>query len=191
MAHTLRIQVLLAALAALLAALTLGALNAPVAHAKADCPGAGKSPNQLRSGQARDAVLCLVNKQRRHHDLGRLHRDRKLQRAAMRHNRVMVSKRCFSHQCSGEPSLEGRLRQVSYLRSGLSRYAYSENIAWGGGELGTAFKIVKAWMHSPPHRAAILSRTYREAGIGFHDKAPGRVGYSAGTYTIDFGLARG
>ena len=39
-------------------------------------------------------------------------------------------------------------------------------------------------MNSPPHRAAILSGTYKEMGVGFEKR--GDKGY----YTIDFGLRR-
>lgn len=172
---------------ALISAFILSAAVAPAAHAKPSCKAANKSPQELRGKQAKKAVLCLVNEKRNSHGLGDLRRDGRLERAAKAHNRVMIRKNCFSHQCSGEKDLVGRLSRSGYLRGKLSRWAYGENIAWGSGEYGTPRKIVSAWMHSAPHRAAILSRTFKEAGVGFHSKTPSKSG-SGGTYTIDFGL---
>lgn len=173
---------------ALISAFLLSAALAPAAQAKGpSCKAANKSAQQLRGKQAKKAVLCLVNQKRKSHGLGKLRRDGRLERAAKAHNRVMVRKNCFSHQCGGEKDLFGRLNKSGYLKGKLSRWAYGENIAWGSGSLGTPRKIVDAWMHSPPHRAAILSRSYKEAGIGFHSKTPSKSG-SGGTYTIDFGL---
>lgn len=175
-------------LVALVSAFILGAAVAPAAQAKSSCGSVNKSPQEIRGKQAKKSVLCLVNAERKSHGLGKLRRDGRLERAAKGHNRVMVRKNCFSHQCGGEKDLAGRLSSSGYLGGKLRRWAYGENIAWGTGDLGTPRKIVSAWMHSPPHRAAILSRSYKEAGIGFHSKVPSKSGASGGTYTIDFGL---
>jgi uncharacterized protein YkwD len=183
-----KFQMLSGSLVAVISAFLLAGATAPAAHAGSACARGDAAPQKLGSKKAARTVMCLVNRKRRQHGLGRLDRDRRLQRAAKRHNRVMVRRNCFSHQCPGEAGLDGRLHRVGYLGGGLSRWAYGENIAWGGGRLGTPKKIVDAWMGSPPHRAAILSRTYREAGVGFHAKAPSKVNTPSGTYTIDFGL---
>jgi uncharacterized protein YkwD len=48
------------------------------------------------------------------------------------------------------------------------------------------------WMHSPGHRANILSRTFKEIGIGIARGAPeSGQGGDAATYTTDFGFRRG
>lgn len=48
---------------------------------------------------------------------------------------------------------------------------------------------MRAWMRSPGHRANILSRTFREVGVGIAIGAPTTAGgvLDAGTYTTDFG----
>ena len=97
----------------------------------------------------------------------------------------MAGKGCFSHQCSGEKSLEGRLHDVGYLHGGLNSWAYAENIAVGSGGGGTPRETVKAWMRSSGHRANILSRTFEDVGAGFERR--GEKGY----YTADFGYRRG
>jgi uncharacterized protein YkwD len=173
---------------ALLAALALSA-PAPAAAAS-PCKAWGKlAPDKLRNGQARKAVLCLVNKQRQQAGLRPLERNKKLQKAAQRHNDRMDGTGCFSHECPGEPPLDARLDE--YLSGGLSAWGIGENVAWGSGELGTPEAIVKAWMNSPGHRANILSRDWREIGVGFTAGSPSSGNSNAGIYTTDFGLRVG
>jgi uncharacterized protein YkwD len=148
-------------------------------------------PGQLSNGEARAAVLCLVNRKRNRAGLRPLERDRNLQRAAQRHNYRMVGSGCFSHQCDGEADLGGRLRSTGYLDGKLRRWAYGENIAWGMKRRGTPAAVVDAWMGSPPHRANILSGSFRELGVGFATGSPSGAGDPGGIYTIDFGVAVG
>ena len=181
-------------LAVLVAALALSA-GSPLtgeASAASACKLWGKDKAKtLSTKQARRAVACLVNRSRDRHGLGDLDRDRRLNRSAQRHTRRMRQQRCFSHRCAGEPDLVGRLWSVNYLESGLSRWACGENIAWGMRSEGKPVKVVRAWMHSPSHRAAILSRTFRDMGIGFVRGTPAYSHRYGATYTIDFGLRRG
>ena len=63
---------------------------------------------------------------------------------------------------------EGRYaseRRSGYMRS-ARRWRVGENLAWGAGGKSTPKAIVRAWMHSPPHRKAILTRSYRDVGLG-------------------------
>jgi len=180
-------RLLVAALVAALAGLCLiGGVAAEPASAASACKRHGnKQPENLTQKRARNAIVCLINKKRRHHGRSGLDRDWRLGKAARRHSDTMASKSCFSHQCSGEGSLYTRLRSTGYLVDGLSRWAYGENIAYGLRSSGTPKKIVGAWMNSSGHRANILSRTFRDIGVGFTRK--GDKGY----YTTDFGLRIG
>lgn len=186
------------ALASLLAALAVAVLvpaASPLtseASAGSACKAWGKDqPKSLTTKQAGRAVACLVNRRRNRHGLADLDRDRRLHRSAQRHTRRMRNQRCFSHRCSGERDLVGRLRAENYLESGLRRWACAENIAWGVKSEGKPVKVVRAWMHSRSHRRAILSRTYRDMGIGFVRGTPAYGGRYGATYTVDFGLRRG
>jgi uncharacterized protein YkwD len=60
------------------------------------------------------------------------------------------------------------------------------------GDAATPATIVRAWMHSPGHRANILNRRFREIGIGVASGAPVRDGAakSGATYATEFGLRR-
>ena len=179
-------------LAFLVALLALAASPAtPGASASACKRWGDSSPTELRNSDARKAILCLVNKERDKAGLGNLDRDKKLQKAAQRHNDHMDGTGCFDHECGGEADLDSRLHGVGYLVGGLSQWAFGENIAWGSHELGTPDAIVNAWMHSPPHRANILNRDFKEIGVGFSVGTPSGGHEAGGIYTTDFGLRVG
>lgn len=178
------------------AALTLLALAAspsiPAAFGGSNACSSGKaSPNGLRNAEARDAILCLVNRKRANAGLRRLDRNKRLQKSAQRHTDKMTGSGCFAHECSGEGALDVRLERVDYLTGGLSRWAFGENIAWGMEFRGTPESIVDAWMNSSGHRANILSGQFREIGVGFSPGTPSSKSAKGGIYTTDFGLRVG
>lgn len=184
-----RAFLLLSALGAGLLMLAAWSPSISTAEASACQRWGDVSPKKLSNGQARDAIRCLINNERQRRGLPGLDRDKKLQKAAQRHNKRMDGTGCFAHQCDGEGALDARLRSVGYLRGGLSRWAYGENIAWGPQSQGTPDSIVEAWMNSPGHRDNILSSTFEDIGIGFSSGTPGAKGVAGGIYTTDFGLA--
>jgi len=162
----------------------------PDGAAAAQCKGGDAAPAKLSNKLAAKAVLCLINKQRRRHGARPLKRQRQQAKAAGKHNRRMVRRRCFSHQCPGESDLTKRLVKARYLPCGCS-WGIAENIAYGSGGLGSPRKIVAAWMHSSEHRANILNRSYEHIGIAVASGTPasGR-GSDGATYTTDFGYKR-
>lgn len=161
------------------------------AEARGCGSAADDNPGSIKPSAARDAVLCLVNKERNQAGLGNLDNDKRLQRAAQRHSDKMDGTGCFDHTCGGEGELGSRLESVDYIEGGLTRWAYGENIAWGAQRLGTPRNIVDAWMHSAGHRANILNRDFHDAGIGYAKGSPSKGSAAAGIYTMDFGLRVG
>jgi uncharacterized protein YkwD len=93
----------------------------------------------------------------------------------------MVRRHYFAHQRIGGPSLSARLRSA-----GWHGRASGEALAWGCGTLANAAATVRAWLNSPPHRAILLSGTYRRAGIGIAARAPVSCGPGA-TWVLDAG----
>jgi uncharacterized protein YkwD len=187
--RTTRTVVLAAISLALLAA--AASISTPTAGASACARFGDAGPGALRVDDARRAVLCLLNQERDRAGLPDLRPDEKLDRAAQRHNGRMDGTGCFDHACSGEGELGDRLERVGYLGGGLLRWAYGENIAWGIGGRATPRAIVDAWMNSPPHRANILNRSFRELGVGFDVGTPEKGHETGGIYTTDFGLRVG
>jgi uncharacterized protein YkwD len=160
------------------AALTLAALAVP-ASANAACSGTAVTPDAPHMAQAKQATLCLLNVQRRRHGLRALRDNAKLDRASVGHSLSMVHSRYFEHG-----NFLRRIMRTGYLAH-ASLWTAGENIAWGGGSLSTPASIVDMWMHSPGHRANILSRSYKEIGVGIAAGTP--EGGRGGTYTTDFG----
>lgn len=136
---------------------------------------------------ARQATLCLVNLQRRHHGLPRLAENPLLQRAASAYSRTMVAHRFFDHVGPDGSTLQQRIATVGYS----PWTELGENIAWGSGSLATPRQIVNGWMHSPGHRANILDAAFRQIGVGVAAGAPlSGILASAAVYTTDFATPR-
>jgi uncharacterized protein YkwD len=153
----------------------------PLATTAGGCAKAHARPSRLAPRAARAALLCSINRARAAHGLAGFAAERHLRRAAKGHARDMVRHRYFGHQRPGGPSLSQRLR-----RAGWHGRAAGEAIAWGCGRSASAAATVKAWMHSPPHRAILLGG-YGRAGIGVARRAPASCGPGA-TWVLDAGV---
>jgi uncharacterized protein YkwD len=111
-------------------------------------------------------VVSLVNQKRANHGLVKLRVNAKLQAAARSHSAEMGAQQYFSHNSASGESFSHRLIRFGYKRSGYSYWAVGENIAWGSGLYATAVATVNAWMKSPGHRAVILTKKFRDVGLG-------------------------
>jgi uncharacterized protein YkwD len=129
-------------------------------------------------------VIRLVNKARAARGLAPVRANRPLVRAARGHSVEMVHRCYFSHNSYNGTAFSSRLINYGYKRAGYSSWSVGECIAWGQGLLGTPQAIVNAWMHSPPHRAVILTSRFREVGVGVHS---GTYMGGAFFFTLDFG----
>ena len=173
--------------AILTAVLAVLAAAAVPAGASAACRGADDPVTPATLSQARHAVLCLHNAVRRAHHLPTLRIDRRLDAAATRHAHSMIRGRYFGHISPRGSTLLLRVRASGYLHRVLG-YALGENLGWGEGRLSTPRAMVAAWMRSPGHRHNILTRGYRDVGIGIAAGTP--VGAPGATYATDFGARR-
>ena len=168
--------------AALAAALTVSLIAAPAASAA--CENANASASHVTKRALVRATLCVLNAERARHRLRPLRLNRKLSAAARVHSRAMARHRFFSHTSLDGATFVDRIRSTGYL-AGVRSWAVGENIAYGSGSRSSPRSIGTAWMNSPPHRANILSRSFREVGIGLAGGTP--VGGGGATYTTDFG----
>ena len=170
--------------------LAIAGLAGPGAGAAAagQCSGSDQAGFRLSEKQARKATLCLINRERKSRGLGALRSHDQQQRAAGGHNRAMLKKGCFDHECPGERDLVGRIEQAGYLPCSCS-WSVAENIAWGKGGSSSPRAIVASWMNSAGHRANILNGGFEHIGIAVDGGAPGGGG-GAATYTTDFGYKR-
>lgn len=144
-------------------------------------------PNVRNVANVERAALCLVNRERSRHGERALISDMRLTRAARGHSLDMARRHYFEHVSpEGQTPLQ-RIRESGFLPAGHG-YLIGENIAWGSGALSTPAQIVRAWMHSPGHRANILNRRFRYTGMGVVAGVPVETlrFQPGGIYTQDF-----
>jgi uncharacterized protein YkwD len=153
-------------LAASIAALAIAAIGASGASAagmvapRSDCEG--QTNAKAPESQQERAMRCLINHARAHTGAQSLGSSRSLERAAGQKSGDVM--RCgFSHTACGRPA-DLYPRRFGYTAAGS--WAWGENLAVGRGKRGSARKVLKAWLHSPPHREAMLRGSFDDAGIG-------------------------
>jgi uncharacterized protein YkwD len=153
------------------------------------CAGAGRQPSAQTVDSARRAVLCLINRERRHHRLRTVHGDAALRTAAQEHSDTMTSDNFFAHAgTDGTPA--SRAGWAGYTK-GARVWSIGENLGFATGSQGSPRAIFKAWMRSAEHRAVILMGRWRQIGIGITLGSPiGPDGQGMATYTVDFGFRR-
>ena len=152
------------------AAVTLPALPADASAQQAPCPNRDvefmASPLVVR-----EAMLCEIARVRANHGVRRLRWHGQLDLAAARHATDMVERRYFSHVSPGGGNLAGRAGRAGYALPRCS-WRVGETLAWGVGSRSTAAGTVRAWLDSPSHRRILISRRYREIGLGLQAGTP-------------------
>jgi uncharacterized protein YkwD len=139
----------------------------------AAAPAAKAAGPRLDSGER--AIVRAINRARAAHGLRALRANRRLARAADVHSRSMLRSDSFSH---GAFSARVR-RYVSFRRIGETIAMRTRCSARG---------FVRMWLNSPPHRAVLLSRSFRRVGVG---RRVGRLGARrACLVTADFASRR-
>jgi uncharacterized protein YkwD len=196
---------LVAAVIALASALAVGRSEAAVSqgvrtlvHAQLKSVAApARSTAPQRSGTRaamaalESSVVARMNAVRRSHGLRALRLSRRLRTAAVFHSRDMGRRGYFEHDSITGTPFWRRIERF-YPSRGFGSWTVGENLLWGSNTYDATF-AVREWMQSPPHRHNILSRDWREVGIGavFFVRAPGEYGGRPVTIvTADFG-ARG
>jgi uncharacterized protein YkwD len=109
-------------------------------------------------------LLVQVNAVRRSHGLRALRASKPLSAAAGYHSRQMVQHGFFEHESRGGGSFWKRVERF-YGSRGFRAWEVGENLAYGSPDLSPV-ATVRMWMNSPGHRENLLSRRWREIGLG-------------------------
>ncbi|MFL5846573.1 MAG: CAP domain-containing protein [Solirubrobacteraceae bacterium] len=153
---------------------------------KPKCENQDVVPASDNVAVVRRATLCLLNVERARHDLSKLHANRPLQHVATKYAKTMVAGSFFDHVSPSGSTFVQRILASAYLDPG-DGYSLGENLAWGTGILATPKRIVRAWMHSPGHRANILNGSFRDVGVGLALGNPVAGDGLGATYVNEFG----
>ena len=165
---------------------TTALVSSPVAT-----PGASNMVERRAALEA--AVVREMNRVRASRGLAPLRAAPSLRSAARGHSQAMLAYGFFSHDSADGTAFSDRIRRY-YTNAGYTRWAVGEALMASHGRFVDAESIVTAWLESPPHRAIVLSPTWRDAGIGvlYAPTAPANFGGAeAIVVTADFGLREG
>src|SRR3954463_4616219 len=111
----------------------------------------GASPAQAVT-RPEKRLLRLIDGARRSHGLPALRDSRPLCRSARRYSRYMLAHDYFGH--------------LSTIRAGGHFSLKGEALAGYSGWRLRPRHVLRLWLKSPPHRALVLSRRMRFAGVG-------------------------
>ena len=133
-----------------------------------------------RMGRLERAIVRTIDRHRASYGTRAVHPSRPLARAADVHSRDMLARDYFAHYSSSGASFSSRIhRYVHVARVG-------ETLAYVSSCRGrrAAHLVVRMWMHSPTHRAIMLSRSFHRVGVALRR---GRLGSRhACVVTADF-----
>jgi len=124
------------------------------------CPG--QTVEGMSAEEQVGVMFCMTNYARSVNGLAAVSQSRPLARAAEQKSTDIVGCDEFSHEACGRPFTFWD-KKYGYLKG---CWKAGENIAWGQGSYGTPAGIVSQWMHSPTHRAIILTAQLHHIGIG-------------------------
>ncbi len=151
-------------------------------------PASADRSSATRQKALDNQLLVQVNALRAQHGLRPLRLAPGLSAAAARHSSQMAERGYFSHSSADGTAFWKRIQRL-YPAKGFRQWTVGENLIWEAPELSAA-EALRMWMASPPHRANLLSRTWREIGISVvaSPVAPGVYrGQTVMIATVDFG----
>ncbi len=122
----------------------------------------GAGPAQAATPQWM-ALFRAINKVRASHGLHPIAISTRLHVAARRHSHDMLWRGYFAHTSPTGSTLTQRILNSGFLTFGY--WEAGETLAWGTGSAGTPAGVVNMWMHSPEHRAILLSPSFTRIGI--------------------------
>jgi uncharacterized protein YkwD len=170
-------------------AFVTAALFAAWAPSALACQGARLPAASLTADQGRWAVTCLINQKRARNHVKPVHESAPLDVAAQVHTDAMTAQNFFSHEGDGTP--ESRASNAGYM-IGARTWGIGEDLFWGSAKRSTPRATVEAWMRSAEHRSVMLSKRFRQVGIGVdHGSPAGADNTNTGTYTALFGYRKG
>jgi uncharacterized protein YkwD len=141
----------------------------------ADAPAGTVSSRRLAA-----ALTCLIEEARSTRNLADLRRSSLLRRAASRHAHDMQEHGFFSHRSSNGDNIGARAKAVGYAND-ARQWEVGEALHWGEGTRSSPHEALKELLHSPAHRAILLSHRLHDIGVAAFTRR------TVATYVVDMG----
>jgi uncharacterized protein YkwD len=134
-------------------------------------------------------LVTLINKERAKHGLPQLRVNAKLVDSARGHSAEMGEAKYFNHDSVSGESWSSRIVRYGYSRQGYSYWKAGENLYWGANIYSSPVLCLQAWMKSSQHRAVVLTKVFRDIGVGAvkTDSGYGDVDGTVWFFTLDLG----
>jgi len=143
-------------------------------------------------------IVSLVNQKRVSKGLPKLRVNARLVKAARSHSAQMGERKYFQHDTfrrDANGSLcrvrtwSKRIVRFGYTYQGYRYWKVGENIYHGANLYSSAEACFRHWMKSPAHRAVILTKAFRNIGVGAVKTDTGykACGGAVWFYTMDVG----
>ncbi|MEI6727486.1 MAG: CAP domain-containing protein [Actinomycetes bacterium] len=135
-------------------------------------------------------LVACINLERAQHGLAQLHVNSALVSSARTHSADMGQRKYFDHNVPGGETWQARVIRSGYTVRGYKVWKAGENIYWGANLMSSPVAAVDAWMQSAAHRAVILTKGFRDIGVGAV-QAPDGGGQASGPvwfFTLDVGV---
>jgi uncharacterized protein YkwD len=136
-------------------------------------------------------LLAQVNKQRTKRGLSQLRLNRKLVASAREHSADMGARKYFEHNTPAPNSecWSARIIRCGYTNKGYRYWKAGENIYYGSGLYSSPVAVVAAWMKSKVHRTVMLTRAFRDIGVGAvkTNDGYGKIDGTVWFFTLDLG----
>jgi uncharacterized protein YkwD len=164
---------------------------------------AGVSSGQSNSSRVRSfavsatpdlarTLVAAVNRARRAHGLRPLAYSGALASAATEHAKALATAGMFTHDWPTTGRLFSSWIRSFYPARGYRAWRAGENLLWASPGFSPA-DAVQQWLESPAHRRVLLTKSWRELGIGVVSAlaAPGTYGgRDVQIAAAEFGLRR-
>jgi uncharacterized protein YkwD len=138
------------------------------------------------------SLWAEVNRARRTYGLRPLVYSAALANAATEHSKALATAGMFTHSWPTTGRLFASWIRGFYPAGGYRAWKAGENLLWGSPGF-TSASAVQQWLESPTHRRVLLTKSWRELGIGVVSalRAPGAYGgRDVQIAAAEFGLRR-
>ena len=130
------------------------------------------------------ATVCLLNEERAAHGLDPVQENAALTTASLAYSQRLVAESFFAHEAPDGTDVVDRLTAAGYIRPGSGWSGREPGL--GPGRARLAAQRGQGLDGEPGHKANVLTRSYREIGIGIVLGTP-KGGPDGSTFTTNFG----